>query len=82
MTLERLDREKVHLLREHDDDGGGGGAYCGEMCFGMGERGTYDRAKANCHSCISMVQLKELRERNTLDKFVREVNRDQHGSKP
>lgn len=77
MCIEDPFKKKVHLLR--DDDGGG--AYCGELCFGMGERGTYERLDATCDQCCRMLELEELTNKlaGPLDTFVRKVEEKRPG---
>lgn len=73
MCMEDPFQKKVHLLRDTED--GADGAYCGEMCFGMGESATYDRDRANCGPCLRMLDLEEMVSRleSPLDNIVRKI---------
>jgi len=42
-----------------------GGAYCdGNVCFGMGARGTHDASKATCGRCLERYHQKAAERRN------------------
>lgn len=57
MSRIRWSSEKICLLKSRFDDEGNltdslGGSYCGNLCFGMGTKGTYERKKATCGTCL------------------------------
>lgn len=68
MSHFQLRSEKICLRRPHVVNGNyarmGGSAYCdGNVCFGMGARGTHDPNKATCHSCLKKYHLEQAEQR-------------------
>jgi len=52
VTAEPYVRNPICLVRSREDGRGGGGSYCtGNVCFGMGARGTSELEKATCPAC-------------------------------
>lgn len=71
MTIERAyGARKVCLRRPHFIEGTdklapmGGAAYCdGNVCFGMGARGTHDPDKVTCDGCRRAYVREQMRKR-------------------